>query len=81
MELARREAAALTAVGEENPWEQVLRRAGAGDGLIAAIDGYVDFAQLGSDSLAEDSVRRTEFGLVRRMSEPFPPQKFGQTMG
>ncbi len=61
--------------------KQVLRRAGAGDGLIAAIDGYMDFAQLGSDSLAEDSVRRTEFGLVRRMSEPFPPQKFGQTMG
>lgn len=61
--------------------KQVIRRAGADDKLIAAIDGYMDFAQLGSDSLAEDSVRRTEFGLVRRMSEPFPPQKFGQTMG
>lgn len=31
VELARREAAALTAVGEENPWEQVLRRAGGED--------------------------------------------------
>ena len=60
--------------------KQVLRRAGAGDGLIAAIDGYVDFAQLGSDSLAEDGVRRTEFGLVRRLSTPFPPREIGQTM-
>lgn len=60
--------------------KQVLRRAGADDEVIDAIDGYMDFAQLGEDSLAEDGVRRTEFGLVRRLSEPFPPQEIGQTM-
>ena len=60
--------------------KQVLRRAGADDEVIGAIDGYMDFAQLGEDSLAEDGVRRTEFGLVRRLSEPFPPQEIGQTM-
>lgn len=60
--------------------KQVLRRAGADDEVIDTIDGYMDFAQLGTDSLAEDGVRRTEFGLVRRLSEPFPPQEFGQTM-
>lgn len=60
--------------------KQVLRRAGADDEIIDTIDGYMDFAQLGTDSLAEDGVRRTEFGLVRRLSEPFPPQEIGQTM-
>ena len=60
--------------------KQVLRRAGADDEVIDTIDGYMDFAQLGTDSLAEDGVRRTEFGLVRRLSEPFPSQEFGQTM-
>ena len=60
--------------------KQVLRRAGADDEIIGTIDGYMDFAQLGTDSLAEDGVRRTEFGLVRRLSEPFPPQEIGQTM-
>ena len=60
--------------------KQVLRRAGADDEIIDTIDGYMDFAQLGTDSLAEDGVRRTEFGLVRRLSKPFPPQEIGQTM-
>ena len=60
--------------------KQVLRRAGADEEVIDTIDGYMDFAQLGTDSLAEDGVRRTEFGLVRRLSEPFPPQEIGQTM-
>lgn len=58
----------------------VLRRVGADDEVIDTIDGYMDFAQLGTDSLAEDGVRRTEFGLVRRLSTPFPPQEIGQTM-
>ena len=60
--------------------KQVLRRAGADDEIIDTIDGYMDFAQLGTGSLAEDGVRRTEFGLVRRLSKPFPPQEIGQTM-
>ena len=61
--------------------KQVLRRIGADDEIINTIDGYMDFAQLGSDSLAEDGVRRTEFGLVRRLNNPFPPEpELGQTM-
>lgn len=59
---------------------QVLRRAGADDEVIDTIDGYMDFAQLGTDSLEEDGVRRTEYGLIRRLSAPFPLQEIGQTM-
>ena len=59
----------------------MLRRIGADDEIIDTIDGYMDFAQLGTDSLAEDGVRRTESGLVRRLSNPFPPEpEIGQTM-
>lgn len=60
--------------------KQVLRRIGADDELIDTIDGYMDFARLGTDSLAEDGVRQTEYGLVRRLSSPFPAQEAGQTM-
>ena len=61
--------------------KQVLRRAGADDEVIDTIDGYMDFAQLGRNSLEEDGVRRTEFGLVRRLSSPFPPEpEIGQAM-
>ena len=61
--------------------KQVLRRAGADDEIIDTIDGYMDFSQLGEDSMVEDGVRRTEFGLVRRLSKPFPPEpEIGQTM-
>ena len=35
---------------------------------------------LGTDSLEEDGVRRTEYGLIRRLSAPFPLQEIGQTM-
>lgn len=54
---------------------QVLQRIGADDELLDTIDGYMDFAQLGRDSMAEDGVRRTAFGLVRRLSFPFPQQE------
>lgn len=61
--------------------KQVLRRIGADDEIINTIDGYMDFAQLGTDSLAEDGIHRTEFGLVRRLSMPFPPEpEIGQAM-
>ena len=59
----------------------MLRRAGADDEIIDTIDGYMNFAQLGADSLEEDGVRRTEFGLVRRLSTPLPPeQEIGPVM-
>ncbi|MEY8389427.1 DUF6329 domain-containing protein [Oscillospiraceae bacterium 38-13] len=61
--------------------KQVLRRAGADNEVLDTADGYMDFAQLGRDSLEEDGVRRTEFGLVRRLSKPFPPEpEIGQSM-
>lgn len=60
--------------------KQVLRRIGADDEIIDTIDVYMDFARLGEDSMEQDGVRRTEFGLVRRLSEPFPQQETGQTM-
>lgn len=56
---------------------QVLRRIGADDEIIDAIDGYMNFSALGEVSMSEDGVRRTEFGLVRRLSEPFPQQDTG----
>ena len=52
----------------------VLRRIGADDELIDTIDGYMDFAALGKASMEEDGVRRTEFGLIRRCSQPFPEE-------
>ena len=55
--------------------KQVLRRIGADDELLDTIDGYMDFALLGEDSMKEDGVRRTEFGLVRRLSLPYPQQE------
>ena len=60
--------------------EQNLRLAGAGDEILNMLEGYTDFDGLGKAIAKEDGVRQTEFGLVRRLSEPFPPQKFGQTM-
>lgn len=61
--------------------KQVLRRIGADDEILDTIDGFMDFAGLGRLSMEEDGVRRTEFGLVRRVSQPFPPQQeIGQQM-
>ena len=48
--------------------QSVLRRIGADEELISVIDGYMDFEQFGEDSMKEDGVRQTEFGLVRRLS-------------
>jgi len=58
-----------------------LRRIGADEEVIDAINGYMDFTQLGEDSMEEDGVRLTKFGMVRRLSKPFPTeQKMGQAM-
>ena len=59
--------------------QTVLRRHGADDELLEAMDGYMDFEKLGEDAMLEDGVRQTEFGLVRRCSHPFPEQE--QTQG
>lgn len=59
--------------------QSVLRRHGADDELLEAMDGYMDFEKLGEDAMVEDGVRETEFGLVRRCSHSFPEQE--QTQG
>lgn len=55
--------------------KEVLQRIGADDAVLDMIDGFMDFAGLGKVFMKEDGVRRTEFGLVRRLSAPFPPQQ------
>ena len=57
--------------------QEALRRIGAGDEIISAIEGYMDFGKLGVDSMIEDGVRRTEFGLIRRCSSPVPEETQG----
>ena len=61
--------------------QSVLRRIGADDELIDTIDGYMDFEKFGEDSMAEDGVRQTEFGLIRRCSHPFPEETQTMQMG
>lgn len=53
---------------------QVLERLGADEELLSAIDGYMNFEQLGEDAMKEDGVRQTEYGAVRRLSQPFEVQ-------
>ena len=61
--------------------QSVLRRIGADDELIDTIDGYMDFEKFGEDSMVEDGVRQTEFGLIRRCSHPFPEETQAMQMG
>ena len=61
--------------------QAVLRRHGADDELLEAMDGYMDFEKLGEDAMAEDGVRQTEFGLIRRCSTPFPEETQSMQMG
>ena len=50
------------------------------DELLDTIDGYTDFDELGRAMMEQDGVRQTGFGLVRRLSKPFPEPEVGQTM-
>jgi hypothetical protein len=58
----------------------VLQRIGADDEVIDTIDGYMDFEKFGEDAMEQDGVRQTKFGLVCRLSEPFPDLSQEQTM-
>lgn len=51
--------------------QSVLRRIGADDEIISTVDGYMDFEKFGEDWMMEDGVRQTEYGMVRRLSQPF----------
>lgn len=61
--------------------QTVLRRHGATDEVLAKLIGYMNMEGLGRDARADDGVRKTEFGSIRRCSEPFPDitheMKFG----
>ncbi len=71
----------LVADSEGEYGREALRRVGADDELLETIDGYTNFDQLGRDMMEEDGVRQTGFGLLRRLSKPFPPEQgIEQTM-
>lgn len=60
---------------------EALRRIGADDKIIDAIDGYMDFHAFGEVSMEEDGVKETEFGAVKRRSMPFPERVQGLQIG
>ena len=57
-----------------------LRLAGAGDEILHMLAGYTDLRKLGEDIAKQEGVCQTEYGSVRRLSEPFPTEEIGQTM-
>lgn len=63
----------LISSSEREYGRQALIRMGANDEVLEAIEGHTDFDRLGSEMMEEDGVRQTGFGLVRRLSKPFPP--------
>lgn len=65
----------LISNNESEYGRESLRSIGADDELLDTIDGYTDFDQLGRDMMESDGVRQTEFGLVRRLDSPFPPEQ------
>ena len=70
----------LISDSEQEYGREALRRLGADDELLDTIDGYTDFDQLGRAMMEEDGVRQTGYGLIRRLSKPFPEPEIGQTM-
>ena len=67
--------------GEGEYARRALRGLRTTEELLEAIDGYTDFDQLGRDKMDEDGVRQTGYGLVRRLSKPFPAEKQEPQMG
>ena len=63
-----------------NQHEWVLERIGADEELISTLDGFTDFEAMGNFYMREDGVRRTEFGLLRKLSDPFPEVQDGLQM-
>ena len=53
---------------------------GLDDEAIYELDGYMDFEKYGQDCMENDCVTKTEFGLLRRLTLPFPEQRQGQRM-
>lgn len=59
----------------------VLKRMGADQEMLDALDGYMDFAAFGENRMREDGVICTKFGQIRRLSTPFDaPAMLGMEM-
>ena len=68
----------------ENTYEygkEALERLGADQELIDAIDGFIDFEEVGLHMMEEDDVRQTALGLVRKNVGSFPEPEQEITMG
>ncbi len=59
----------------------VLKRLGANRDVMKLLEDHTDFSGIGDIYMEEDGVRRTEFGLIRKCSEPFPEEAPGMVMG
>ena len=71
----------LVTASEQEYGKEALHRLGMDSELLDTLDDCADFYHLGRAMMDEDGVRETAFGLVRRLSSPFPPEpKIGQTM-
>ena len=70
----------LISDSEQESGREARRRLGADEELLDTIDGYMDFDQLGRDMMEEDRVRQTGYGLIRRLSKPFPEPETGIQM-
>lgn len=51
------------------------------DDLLEDLEGFVDEDGYGRYRMREDGIKMTGCGLIRRLSEPFPTQAEGMTMG
>ncbi|MFA7034628.1 MAG: antirestriction protein ArdA [Bacteroidales bacterium] len=58
-------------VDKEEYGRMVLERLGADEDILNEIDGFMDYESFGETWMREDGVVRTEFGQIRRLSEPF----------
>lgn len=52
-----------------------MLQAGSSLNSIEILGGYTDFERLGENLLKNDGVRRTEYGVIRRLSTPFPEEE------
>ncbi|WP_195377255.1 antirestriction protein ArdA [Anaerotruncus rubiinfantis] len=64
-------------IAPEEYGRMALQRIGADDELINTIDGYMDFESYGKECMQDDGVVQTEFGSLRRLSQPFDTQVIG----
>lgn len=56
---------------------QMLRRLGASQEVLDAVDGYLDYAALGQAAMENDGVRKTEFGSIRCKSHSLVDHGWG----